>query len=53
MYFDSANFTGAGLGSRTRQGRNNFETKVVTLDQNIIQSTITLHKPIWNGLEIV
>jgi phosphatidylserine/phosphatidylglycerophosphate/cardiolipin synthase-like enzyme len=51
MYFGSANLTGAGLGSRTREGRNNFETKVVTLDQNVIQSTVKLLESIWDGKE--
>jgi len=35
-YFGSANSTGAGMGSRTRKGRNNFEIGTITVDREAI-----------------
>ena len=49
LYFGSANLTGAGLGSRTRKGRNNFEIGAITIDENIIYQTESLLHEIWEG----
>jgi len=49
FYFGSANLTGAGLGSRTRKGRNNFETNVITIDESVISQTEALLEEIWGG----
>lgn len=49
LYFGSANITGAGLGSRTRDGRNNFEIGTITLDEQVITQTEKLLNKIWFG----
>ena len=49
LYFGSANLTGAGLGSRTRKGRNNFEIGTITLDEQVITQTEQLLTEIWKG----
>lgn len=51
LYFGSANLTGAGLGSRTRKGRNNFEIGVITTNKQAIMNVERLLLRIWNGLE--
>jgi len=43
--------TGAGLGSRTRKKRNNFELGVITLDEIVISEVESLLWDIWNGKE--
>jgi len=47
MYFGSANLTGAGIGSRTRKGRNNFEIGTITIDQRAIEPIETQLQDIW------
>ena len=49
LYFGSANLTGAGLGSRKRDGRNNFEIGTITIDKQVIQNVEKLIKEIWEG----
>jgi phosphatidylserine/phosphatidylglycerophosphate/cardiolipin synthase-like enzyme len=49
LYFGSANLTGAGLGSRTRKGRNNFEIGAITIDEGVISQTEYLLQKIWEG----
>lgn len=49
LYFGSANLTGAGLWSRTREGRNNFEIGTITIDQKAIESVELLIQDIWIG----
>ncbi|MGC9779582.1 MAG: hypothetical protein HZR80_10105 [Candidatus Heimdallarchaeota archaeon] len=49
LYFGSANLTGAGVGSRTREGRNNFEIGVITIDQKTIEPVELLLQDIWIG----
>ncbi|MGC9779592.1 MAG: phospholipase D family protein [Candidatus Heimdallarchaeota archaeon] len=49
LYFGSANLTGAGLGSRTRKGRNNFEIGTITIDESVISQTESLLQEIWGG----
>ncbi|MHA1556555.1 MAG: phospholipase D-like domain-containing protein [Candidatus Heimdallarchaeota archaeon] len=49
LYFGSANLTGAGLGSRTRNGRNNFEIGTITIDEQAIQNIEQLLAEIWKG----
>ncbi|MGC9779587.1 MAG: phospholipase D family protein [Candidatus Heimdallarchaeota archaeon] len=49
LYFGSANLTGAGLGSRTRDGRNNFEIGTITIDQKAIEPVELLLQDIWIG----
>ena len=51
LYFGSANLTGAGLGSRTRKGRNNFEIGVITTDRDAIMQVERLLLRIWTGAE--
>ncbi|MGC9779577.1 MAG: phospholipase D family protein [Candidatus Heimdallarchaeota archaeon] len=51
LYFGSANLTGAGLGSRTREGRNNFEVGTITIDQKAIEPVELLLQDIWIGSE--
>lgn len=53
LYFGSANFTGAGLGSRTREGRNNFEIGSITVDKEVIREVEDLLNNIWNGQHCV
>ncbi|MBD3191041.1 MAG: hypothetical protein GF308_10375 [Candidatus Heimdallarchaeota archaeon] len=49
LYFGSANLTGAGLGSRTRKGRNNFEIGAITIDKEPILTIVRLFTEIWQG----
>jgi len=49
LYFGSANLTGAGLGSRTRKGRNNFEIGTITIDEQVISQIESLLQEIWEG----
>ncbi|MHA1122701.1 MAG: phospholipase D family protein [Candidatus Heimdallarchaeota archaeon] len=49
LYFGSANLTGAGLGSRSRKGRNNFEMGTITVDQSAISEVEKLLEDIWSG----
>ena len=51
LYSGSANLTGAGLGSRTREGRNNFEIGTITIDQKEIELVELLLQDIWIGSE--
>lgn len=51
MYFGSANLTGAGIGSRTRKGKNNFEIGTITIDQKAIAAIEYQLEQIWNGTE--
>jgi len=51
MYFGSANLTGAGIGSRTRKGKNNFEVGTITIDQKAIAAIEYQLEQIWNGNE--
>ncbi|MHA1211744.1 MAG: phospholipase D-like domain-containing protein [Candidatus Heimdallarchaeota archaeon] len=51
MYFGSANLTGAGIGSRTRKGKNNFEIGTITIDQKAIEPIELLLQDIWIGSE--
>ena len=37
MYFGSSNLFGAGIDSRTRKGKNNFEIGTITINQKIIE----------------
>ncbi|MCF2144734.1 MAG: phospholipase D family protein [Candidatus Heimdallarchaeota archaeon] len=50
-YFGSANLTGAGLGSRTRKGKNNFEVGTITIDQKVVKAIDSQLQQIWNGNE--
>jgi len=49
LYFGSANLTGAGLGSRIRKGRNNFEIGAITIDESVISQTESLLQEVWAG----
>ncbi len=49
LYFGSANLTGAGLGSRSRKGRNNFEMGTITVNPSAISEVENLFEDIWNG----
>ena len=51
MYFGSANLTGAGIGSRTRKGKNNFEVGTITIDQKAIEVIEYQLQQIWNSNE--
>lgn len=51
MYIGSANLTGAGIGSRTRKGKNNFEAGTITIDQKAIDAIEYQLEQIWNGNE--
>ena len=51
MYFGSANLTGAGIGSRTRKGKNNFEIGTITIDQRVIEPVEVQLQNIWIGSE--
>ena len=51
MYFGSANLTGAGIGSRTRKGKNNFEIGTITIDEKVINAIEYQLQEIWNGNE--
>ncbi len=51
LYFGSANLTGAGLGSRTRKGKNNFEVGTITINQRAIEAIEYQLQQIWNGNE--
>ncbi|HUT79780.1 MAG TPA: phospholipase D family protein [Candidatus Bathyarchaeia archaeon] len=51
MYFGSANLTGAGIGSRSRKGKNNFEVGTITIDQKAIDAIEYQLQQIWNGNE--
>ncbi len=53
MYFGSANLTGAGIGSRTRKGKNNFEIGTITIDQRAIEPIEVQLQDIWNGSECI
>jgi phosphatidylserine/phosphatidylglycerophosphate/cardiolipin synthase-like enzyme len=48
LYFGSANLTGAGLGSRSRKGRNNFEMGTITVNQSAIREVEKLLEDIWS-----
>lgn len=48
-YFGSANLTGAGMGSRTKKGRNNFEIGTITVDREAISVIEKLLWLIWSG----
>ncbi|NHJ49936.1 MAG: hypothetical protein FK733_19245 [Asgard group archaeon] len=51
MYFGSANFTSAGLGTRSRKGRNNFEIGTITIDQDAINAIEYQLQQIWDSNE--
>jgi len=49
LYYGSANLTGAGLGSRSRKGRNNFEMGTITVDPSAISEVEKHLENIWSG----
>ena len=49
--FGSANLTGAGIGSRTHKGKNNFEVGTITIDQRVIEPIEVQLQDIWIGSE--
>ena len=49
LYFGSANLTGAGMGSRSKKGRNNFEMGTITVDPSAISEVEKLLEDIWSG----
>ncbi|HUU78845.1 MAG TPA: hypothetical protein VMX55_10895 [candidate division Zixibacteria bacterium] len=51
MYFGSSNLFGAGIDSRTRKGKNNFEIGTITINQKIIEPVEVQLQNIWNGSE--
>ncbi|NHK31155.1 MAG: hypothetical protein FK730_07370 [Asgard group archaeon] len=51
MYFGSANFTSAGLGTRFRKGQNNFEIGTITIYQTAIEAIEHQLHEIWNSNE--
>jgi len=51
LYYGSAKLTGAGIGSRTRKGKNNFEVGTITINQRAIEPVEVQLQDIWIASE--